>query len=446
MSPKIYLITAAVAGAEPNRPFLTCLKAYAKRIKGQVIVAAVAGGKDDIIDGDISENFSVVTGNMPLGKNVSLRQFQIRATQMNPLVGLDRFIQNGESAIIPATKQFFRPVADMTGLTRAIYSTGACTLPSYRDSRAGEIAQHDHVTGAVVVECGADGYFHARHITWLKEGFTDLGTRVERTGKQGAVRFFDARAEAVVAGDWHCGDTDPVARAATFEMFNLFEPRRVVIHDIFNGHSINHHERDKAINQARAYEKGRLSLSEELLAAAKELQDIARHAPRDATVLVAKSNHDDWLNRYLNAGEFMQHAANARLCLPLAEAMLDGKDPLEVALRARAKLNKVHFLKRKEAVRVLDWEIGQHGDAGLNGAKASIAQLERLQSRAVIGHRHTPEVYRGCVVVGTNTYLDLDYNQDSPSTWLHANAVIWPDGSVQLLVMLNQRNCKWTYL
>lgn len=442
---KTYIITAAVAGANPSVGFITCLKAYAKRLKAELIVAHIRGTKkDDELDPSITDNFKVLECDRLLGDNLKILDFYMRPNTMNPLAAMDRFVQNEQSAIIPHTKQFYRPVADMTGETRAIFSTGVCTEPNYPRTTAGRKGEEDHVIGAVIAECGKDGFFHARQIKWMGTGFTDMGTRVEPFGK-GGVRFPSVRALAMVCGDWHTGDTDPVSRAATFSMFNEFEPRTIILHDIFNGHSVNHHEADKAINQVRAGEQGRLGLAKEVREVAIELGEICRHAPKDAKVLVAKANHDDWVAQYLNKGQFMQSDRNARYCLRLAEAMLDGKDPLEVGIRDVAKLPRVRFLKRKEKTRVMGIEIGQHGDAGVNGSKAGIMGLEKLQSNAIIGHAHSPQVYRNLIVVGTNTKLDLDYNQKSPSTWLHANALVWPDGSAQLLVMLEQRACRWSY-
>ena len=448
MSHKTYLITAAVAGAEPNWRFLTCLAAYAKHRDAEVLVATLPGlHKNDVVDVRIAADFgaTLVDTSLSLGRNLSLLQFRLRPAQQNPLVSLSRFIQNKKSAIIPSTKQFFQPVATMTSDPRVFYTTGACTEPAYADSRIGEIATFDHVIGAVVVECGHDGLFHARPLRWKKGTcFTDIGSQVSYFGK-GAVQFKQVQAKVVTLGDWHTGDTDPVARSASFDMLHQFEPRTTVVHDIFNGHSINHHEQDKCITRAREHRNGRLDLPAELLECAKELEEISRWIPARGRLLVSKSNHDDWLARYLESGHYNDDPQNYRLALTLAAALYDGQDPLEAAVRSMAKLPHVSFLHRKHGINILGWEVGEHGDAGVNGSKGNTAQLERVAGHAVIGHQHTPSIFRGLVVVGTNTKLQLGYNEKSPSTWLHANSVIWPDGSCQLLVMPEQRACKWTY-
>lgn len=447
MSHKTYLITAAVAGANPNKGFLTCLTAYAKRLGAKVLVAQLPGVKKaDEIAPSIATDFdtTLVGGTVALNRNLSLLRFRIRPAAANPLLGLQRVIRN-VSAVIPHTKQFFQSVATLNSEPRVFYSTGVCTEAYYGDNFAGDRAALDHVVGAVVVEVSANGLFHARHIRWKQgNGFTDLGLRTELFGR-GGVRFVPVRAEAVIPGDWHTGDVDETARAATFAMFHEFEPRQIVLHDIMNGHSINHHERNKCITRSREHKNGRLSLPVELAQVADELAVISKQTPKDCKVNVAKSNHDDWLARYLEEGLFTGDPQNTRLCLDLAAALADGKDPLEVAVRRSASLPKVTFLTRKTAIRPLGWDIGQHGDAGVNGSKGNTGQLERVSGHAVIGHQHTPAVYHGLIVVGTNTKLRLPYNERSPSTWLHANAVIWPDGSAQLLIMPEQRSCKWTF-
>lgn len=450
---KTYLITSAVKGADAHLGFCTCLAEDAKRRGAEVIVATLPGlKKGDEIDPVLAEKFkfTIAERTVRLGRHINLMQFRLRAAQQNPLMGLSRFIADADSAIIPSTKQFLQPVATLTSAPRVFYTTGTCTKPLYAETRVGEVATFDHMIGAVVVECGRDGYFNACHVQWRSGngfvgGYTDRGMRTQLFGDKGGVHFKPQKAVSVTAGDWHTGDTDPMARAATFDMFNEFEPNHVVVHDIFNGHSINHHERDQGITRAMAHRDNRLDLTRELREVAAELVEICKHLPDRCKLYVAKSNHDDWLARYLQSGVYNDEPNNVRICLDLAAALYDGKDPLEVAVRRFAKLPKVKFLRRKEKLRPLGWEIGQHGDAGQNGSKGNTNQLEKLNNHAIIGHQHTPCTQRSLIVVGTNTKLNLPYNDKGPSSWLHSNAVVWPDGSAQNLIMPEQRQCKWGY-
>jgi len=440
-----YLVTAAATGAPPSKGFLTCLDAYAKRISAEIIICPIPGARrDERIARSLQRKYTVAATDRPLCETLDLRVFRLRASQIDPLTGLSRFIQFGRSAVIPSPKQFFRGAACIVGLPKVLYTTGACTEPDYSDTRVGDIGTEDHVIGAVVVE--TDGHlFHARHIRYKKttRGFTDLGTMV--TLQKGKAVFEKVRAEAIIPGDWHAGDTDPVARASVLAMMREYRPKKLVLHDIFNGHSISHHEAGKGVSRAIAADKGRLGLEKELEACADEVAELCRSMPADGKVFVAKSNHDEWLARYLESARFVDDAENYRIALDLAAAAVDGKDPLAVGLRRNhAKLEAVQFLARDESLRVGGWELGQHGDLGINGGGAGIRSIEAAAGHAVVGHTHSPQVFRGLIVVGTTTKLRLPYNR-GPSTWLPASALIWPDGSGQLVVQLADRGGDWTF-
>jgi hypothetical protein len=444
---KTFIVTAAVPGVPANRNFIRALAVYARGVKAQLLVSAIPMAcieKDAVIDPYITNRgFREVKGDMRIGQYLDIRPLFIRAEMRNPLAGMAELISERRSVIIPATKQRFL-TAGTTREPRVGYTTGACTEVSYRANTVGLKATDEHVIGAVVVESGSDGFFHARHIRWKSNSrFTDLGVQIEVNDKDDVV-VTNVRAEAVIPGDWHTGDTDPLTRLSTFAMFKMYKPRRVMMHDIFNGHSVNHHERDQAITRAMETAAGRNHLETELRECAAELARISDEAPKDCEVNVVKSNHDEWLMRYLQSGVYVKDPQNYRLALQLSLDAFNG-DPLAVGLLKYGKLPKVKFLKRGDSVRVKGWELGYHGDAGVNGSKPGVRALADLCGHSVVGHRHTPEIHRGTIVVGTSTRFDLAYTRNAPSTWLHASAVVWPDGSAQLLVQLPQREGAWSY-
>jgi hypothetical protein len=446
---KTYIITAAVPGVPVNRNFIRALACYARdHRKAELLVSAIpmsGGEKDAVIDPYLfHRGFKEVKGDMRIGHYLDIRPLFVRAEMRNPLAGMAELISERRSAIIPATKQRFL-TAGTTHEPRVGYTTGACTEAFYRANRVGLMAAQEHVLGAVVVETGSDGFFHARHIRWkANRRFTDLGLQIEVNDKDEVVAT-KVRAEAIIPGDWHNGDTDPLTRLSTFAMFKMYNPRRVMMHDIFNGHSVNHHEREQTITRARETEVGRNHLETELRECAAELARISAEAPKDCEVNVVRSNHDEWLWRYLQSGVYIQDPQNHKLALNLAFESFDNGDALAIGVRKFAKLPKVTFLKRGDSVCVKGWELGLHGDAGLNGSKPGTRQISNLGVHSVVGHRHTPEVYGGTIVVGTSTRFDLAYTRNAPSTWLHASAVVWPDGSAQLLVQLPQREGAWSY-
>lgn len=450
---KPYIVVAAVKGALPHRGFLECLKGYVRRLGGsKIYVCPMAGpDRDAVLDEEFQKSHYVIVDEvpLPLGPHLSIMSFDGRPEEVNPLCGIERHVANGMSHIVPSPKQYFQTVGRLVGHPEGLWTTGACTEPLYRPNKRGVQATHDHRIGAVVVEIGKDGLFYVRHVRWSQGGFTDLGTRAEVWGKSGGVRFRPVRAEALVTGDWHTGSTHDVIRNATYEMMHLYEPRFTVMHDIFDGASINHHEANNLIERSRLADQRRERLEDEVVAVARELRALSKHAPDDGKIVVTKGNHDEFLDRYLASSAYVRDPCNATYAHILWGVAQQGKDVLATAVLAKAKLPNVRFLRRRDSLKVAGWELAQHGDLGLNGAKLNTAQAVKItggDSSAVVGHHHTPQQFRNVIVVGCSARAeDMSYARRNPSTWMHANALVWPDGTAQLVVLLQARAGAWTY-
>jgi hypothetical protein len=151
-------------------------------------------------------------------------------------------------------------------------------------------------------------------------------------------------------------------------------------------------------------------------------------------VVIVKSNHDEFLERYLREGKYIFDAMNHRFSLDLAAAMMDGNDPLKHAMDMLKLKHPEQFtwLKRDDDYIVARINIGNHGDKGANGARGSIKSIENAYGLSVTGHSHSPEILRGSWVVGTSSHLRLDY-VSGPSSWQHTSCLLYPNGSRQLI-------------
>lgn len=314
-----------------------------------------------------------------------------------------------------------------------LMTTGAVTKPNYNtDNRQGIIADHDHVYGAIVVEIVDNVNYHYRQLTAQKNGpFVDLG--IKYSGKETEPSVL----EALVLGDWHTGDTNGDVRKKTFEMIQEYKPRRIILHDYFNGHSVNHHEKSKLGSRARAAREGRLSLEEELRMNSKELYAFAAVAGENAEIVLVASNHNEFLDRYLQEGRFLVEHHNAALGAKLFAAVVEKKNPLQVGLEMCGGVPKnVKFLERDQDYKVRGWQLGAHGDQGANGARGGIRGIENAYGKSITGHSHTPEILRDTYIVGTSTDLRLDYTS-GPSSWMNTHAMLWDNGRVQLIHIIN---------
>jgi len=397
---------------------------------------AGASIKDDELD-EMLAKYSTFDGvrDVRLNQKIRVSNYQIRPQQIDPVTGLSRFTQSDTSTIFASPKQRLKVIPNGSDYPKVLMTTGAVTHPRYRDNRIGRIARLDHVYGALVVELDGRKKYHYRHIAAQKNGkFVDLG--VEYDGKN----MYEARPEAMVLGDWHTGETNPKVKAETFRMMEQYQPRRVFVHDFFNGDSISHHNIGKVVTQAKVHQRTGLDLGRELEASYRELMEIYKHLPEDAELVLIQSNHDEFLHRYLQSGRFIDEGRNALVASKLLTAYIEGTDPLRAGLEMQGDIpDNIRFLGRKEGYKVRGWELGKHGDQGANGARNSVRSTENALGKSISGHKHTPEIQRNTFIVGTSTGLDLEY-MTGYSSWMNTHAMLYHTGRAQLVNVINGKH------
>jgi len=444
--PKTYVVTSAQCRDEDadsivNEEFCTSLEKYCKEKGAELLVMPMAGrtAHDDIFDESIED--LILKRDKNLNDKIRVSNYSIRPQQIDPVTGLGRFTQNDVTTIFASSKQRLKVIPNSNdSLPKVLMTTGALTHPNYKDDRIGKIALKDHVYGAIVVETEGPTTYHQRQLTANRNGeFVDLGVKYTPKGTE------SCSLEALVLGDWHVRDTDPLVRNATFEMIRELKPRRIIVHDWFNGHSVNPHEEEKFITRAMMYAQGRASIEQELRDNSKELYEMRKVAGDKTEIVVVRSNHDEFLDRYLQKGRYLKEIHNWKVGHELALACYDPDNPKlriknpfhEGLLRYGGIPNNVTYLERNQDYKpVMGWQLGAHGDKGGNGSRASINGLENSYGKSITGHSHTPEILRNTFRVGTSTYLSLSYN-DGPSSWMNTHGLLWSNGKVQLVNIIN---------
>lgn len=441
-----YVLTTAVEGCKVHDGFLRAIENHNEREDSMLIVLPSRDPAANVpfhLDSRLIDK-SVLVDDMALNDNLFLSSIRLSAKHIDPVTGLSRIGQRNGSFIYASPKQRLKmtPTSNVK-LPHAIMTTGALTKPDYNSERflsgrTAYIAENDHVMGAIVVEVEDEAFFHYRQVQADKQGnFIDLGVQYNADGTTKRVR-----PEALVLGDWHSGETDPVARKAFLELIAQTQPKRLVIHDGFNGRSISHHEVKNKLLRAKRAAANELDLRTELEGYAKDLETLA-NLPGVEEVVIVKSNHDEFLDRYLAEGRYIEDAQNHALSLQLALYMLNGENPVAAYIqRVRPQTmkagHKLRWLDRDEDYKVAKIELGSHGDKGANGARGSLMAMEKAYGNSVSGHSHTPEILRGAWQVGTTSLLKLDYNK-GPSSWMHTACLVYPNGSRQLINAIGGR-------
>jgi hypothetical protein len=439
---KRFVITTAVTGCSVDTDLLKSIQHYCQKNDAAHLVLVASDpahnrefAKDygSIDRALLNSGAQLVVQDTALNSNLYISTIKLSAKHIDPITGLGRIGQRNGSFIYASPKQRLKPVAvSNEGLPHFMMTTGAITMSdysteNYMSERTAYLADNDHIMGGLVVEIVDDDRYHFRQFQADNEGsFIDFGVRYNPDGSTEI-----EKPAAFVLGDWHSGETDPVAARCWIQIAKDLQVQNVVLHDAFDGLSINHHEMDNQILRAQRAEHNQLDLRSELAGLANDINMWTSFVPE---VTIVKSNHDEFLELYLRKGWYADDPQNHRISLHLALAMLDNLDPLRYGVENLGLENKskVKWLARDEDFRIARIQLGAHGDKGANGSRGSLRAMEGAYGNSVSGHSHSPEILRGAWQVGTSSKLKLSYNK-GPSSWLHTSCLVYENGSRQLI-------------
>jgi hypothetical protein len=177
-------------------------------------------------------------------------------------------------------------------------------------------------------------------------------------------------------------------------------------------------------------------LSKELKMVHKHLWDMANEFP-DIKFVIPESNHDVFLRRYIDSGDFMYNPQNFLFVATIIPEVLKEKKPvLEIALSQIGQLPpNMRFLLENDEFRVAGVNIGSHGHLGVSGSRGSVSQFDKQNFNQMSGHTHKPERQANAISVGTNSILNQRYMK-GPGAHAHANGIVYRDGHQMLYVMI----------
>ncbi len=428
-----------------HKKFFDNMKTYADFIEADILIIAGRYKNPTSVFTDSKEDFWVEEMKPYLDANRHdvhkylsiLSDVKIQPTATNPMSGLQGM--SGINSCVfgsPKVQLEMIPVLE-NNKPKMMLTTGACTVKNYTDSKSGKKGEFHHTLGFVVVELQDKDTFYVRQVTAdAKTGaFSDLYFYVNLC----EVTRLDKIA-GIVLGDLHYGHHDDNVLKKTFELLDELKPEHVVLHDVFDGNSISHHEMKDPFMQFGKEIAGTNSLEKEILGMMKGLSQFLEFK----NVVIVRSNHDDFLDRWLKNEDWKKQptSKNSLVYMEYSALLLKqyGVDPYNVKGVIPALINmrfpEYVTLTRNESYKIHDWEVGQHGDVGSNGSRGSLLQFRKLNTKIIVGHYHSPGRKDGALAVGTSTHLRVGYN-NGPSSWLQTHVIIHLDGKAQHLNFIN---------
>lgn len=359
-----------------------------------------------------------------------LSDIKVHPTAVNPLTGLHS-ISGVNSCIVGSPKVQMEMIPVLEGnRPKMMLTTGAITMQNYTDSKSGKVGEFHHTFGFVIIEIKDGEVFFVRQVTADdKNGnFTDLYYNVTK----GEVNRI-SEIEGIVLGDLHIGHHDDDVLDSTFELMDELKPKHVILHDVFDGDSISHHQMKDPFVQYGKEVQGTNDLGKEIDGMLEQLNRFTKFD----NVVIVRSNHDDFVDRWLKNEDWKKQPTfkNAPLYMELSARLLkqyaSGNEVIGVIPELiKERFPKYITLGRSASYKIKGFECGQHGDVGSNGSRGSLLQYRKLNTKIIVGHYHSPGRKDGAIAVGTSTKLRVGYNQGA-STWLQSHVIIHKDGRAQ---------------
>ena len=435
---KYYLVTWAQNNTPVHDGFYENLEAYAAYLDADIHIilgryknptSLFPDRDDDFWVEEVEKYMDAARHN--IHKYVTIMgDIKIQPTMANPMASMTA-ISGEDSCIFGSPRVQMESIPVLEGMKpKVMFATGAVTVPNYTDSKNGKIGEFHHVLGFTIVEIKDKETFFARYVTADEKtgSFTDLQHKVS----DGKVTKVNTCA-AVVLGDLHLGEHDEKVVDTTLNvMLKKLKPANLVLHDVFNGHSISHHERNDPFKQYEREQDGSNSIKREVDFMLQWLEKVKNY-----NVTVVRSNHDDFIDRWLKNTDWKQNIKNAKEYIEYSHILLSGKAPKGmVPYLINQKFPKMRTLDRNSMFNVKGWELGQHGDIGANGSRGSLLQFRKLNTKCVVAHYHGPGRKDGALAVGTSTHLRVGYNI-GPSSWIQSHVIVHDDGKAQHVNFVN---------
>ena len=460
-----WVLTAAQDDTRLHGPFWGNLKAFAAYVGATIHVAPFYYQKKLFTDhetrvGVFAEEIRdyLQFDRMECGKVIFCAEMNTLPTAVRPLSGLHSY-SRGHTAVFPHAKVALESVPSIPGTPAPIImTTGCCTIENYIPKKAGLKATFHHVFGATLVEEDSAGRCFCRQLIASSDGsFQDLDLLV-RDGNVSAGQ----RIECVTWGDIHRRklnrdvalaswgfDTNTGSVTSSGSILDTLRPRFQVFHDLLDGETCNPHESDNCHKKFDLFVRNKMSLSDEVEQAARFLRATEREFCQS---VVAESNHDNFIERWLRRADYRAEPVNAMFFLKMQLASYQARErgDAEFSIFRHAmresdstRLATIKFCPENGSFQICfehgGIEVGSHGHRGPNGARGSAAALSKISVKMNIGHTHSASIVDGVYTAGVSGDLDQGYNI-GPSSWSHSHVLVYPS-SKRTIITLNEG--KW---
>ena len=321
-----FIITWGQNATPVHKGFYKNLEVYANHIDADIHIILGRYQNPTSVFSDSEQDYWVEevekymdAGRHDIHKYLSIMSdIKIQPTATNPMSGLQG-VSGINSCIFGSPKVQMEMIPVLKGnKPKIMLTTGSVTKMNYTDSKAGKKGEFHHTYGFVIVEIKDKDTFYVRQVTadGKTGAFTDLCYRADN----GYITKINS-ISAIVFGDIHYGNHDQDLLNVTHKFLSKITPDHVVLHDVFDGMSINHHELSDPFIQYSKEINNRNSLEKEISEMIKGLKYFEKYK----NVVIVRSNHDDFLDRWLKNEDWRKQPTtkNSKLYMKYGTMLLE---------------------------------------------------------------------------------------------------------------------------
>lgn len=424
---KKVIVSTVFSGEEYDENAFNLLKGMAKHLNADLRLLYVHTNKNkrfteeqlDELDPYLVQDLTFTHDKHAICKSVN-----VRYSCKRPLTNLEKISDHYKLIVVSSAKQQCKILPYDTNETFKIaYSTGTISKFDYKNTLTSYVDMRFNKCGAVVLEYNDTlQRYLPRNIEIVDNEIYDGDKIYYLEGDR--VKFKKTTVDAMVLGDLHLPEEDFVSVMTSVAQINRYKPKQVLIGDWCSFNSINHHEANRYLNKVMYYQQ---SLEDELKESTEKLNKLV-DMTEDCEFLIIHSNHDEFLDKWLNSGEMVKDKQNAVIGCELFSCLAKRDDPyFHYELDKRIK-----FLKKGEIFSVNGVVLSNHGHVGLCGSRANSTTYVKTYNKSITGHTHSPKIEDSNYTVGTCSKINLTYT-DHLSNWAFANALVHKNGAVQLI-------------
>ena len=434
-------------------------------------------------------NVYVISYTVNLTNYLTINSIPIMPKNFNPLASLNRLlrVQSGKINII-AHPQLKLEVQQgpVNHISPSVYiSTGSISerVYPYRTSiqgRVSELAKNVHTFSAWLFEPpdkdaglnenSAPGLYHFRPLyerelvdtksnSAIYRGLADQNYFYGNNGEK-----LPLEVEYLILGDLHVGSTNPKMFKILAKLLEKNPTANLVLHDAFDGASINHHTAEQVVSSSQKQKSDLDSLESEYKRNVEVINSLLELTA--GKLYFVNSNHPMWLKNLLNDKKAYSDSINSKFVTEIRHAVeLENLDPFEYLYQKRESYHQNHpNLSVKEQLieeniyvtdpeRIVILKSGEplyagtktkpimiHGHGhNVSGGKTGVgpSNIPNL-GESVVGHTHSPSIHSGVTNVGTFTKEILSYTKDSLlSKWMNGLGIIYKNASKTDLIVVH---------